>query len=281
VRDGLFISDLRVPQNRESLRADNITRVVSICPISQKFEDISYFDLSHLDDSHEENILIHFPKCVEFINQEINQGNSVLVHCAAGISRSSSFVCAYLMWSERITFNKALEEVRKARPWVSPNYGFVKQLNLWYNLGYQLEGTTKAHAIYKMQHSAKIVREGTDLSDISLIYSPDPQKPYYMCSNCKLGLFTKENIMEHDKSVDSWGWKDTKKDLECTGYYLQPMEWMKEQIQKKKDGEFLCPTKECGVNLGSWNWDQVECSCETEVVPSFVIFTKSVSFSEI
>ena len=52
----------------------------------------------------------------------------MLVHCAAGISRSSSTVIAYLMKKFGWTYVKAYGFVRGKRPVISPNNGFIRQL---------------------------------------------------------------------------------------------------------------------------------------------------------
>lgn len=49
---------------------------------------------------------------------------------AAGASRSASFVVGYLMWRDKATYEDVVARVRKIRPVVSPNPGFVEQL-LW------------------------------------------------------------------------------------------------------------------------------------------------------
>jgi len=52
----------------------------------------------------------------------------VLVHCMAGISRSSTIVIAYLIVRRGWSFEKAYEHVRTARPTIRPNDGFMQQL---------------------------------------------------------------------------------------------------------------------------------------------------------
>ncbi|KAK6034874.1 dual specificity phosphatase, catalytic domain protein [Cooperia oncophora] len=52
----------------------------------------------------------------------------VLVHCNAGISRAATFVISYLMVYHGMSLELALETVKKARPKVRPNMGFMKQL---------------------------------------------------------------------------------------------------------------------------------------------------------
>eukprot|EP00771_Trimastix_marina_P001200 gnl/Trimastix_PCT/2254.p1 GENE.gnl/Trimastix_PCT/2254~~gnl/Trimastix_PCT/2254.p1 ORF type:complete len:324 (+),score=22.77 gnl/Trimastix_PCT/2254:77-1048(+) len=52
----------------------------------------------------------------------------ILVHCAAGVSRSATLVLAYIMQRERIPFKQALLRVKTKRSCVAPNFGFVAQL---------------------------------------------------------------------------------------------------------------------------------------------------------
>lgn len=63
-----------------------------------------------------------------FIRTQIAEGRNVLVHCAAGISRSATVVLAYLMLRDSISFPEALQRVREARPRVRPNARFEQYL---------------------------------------------------------------------------------------------------------------------------------------------------------
>lgn len=58
------------------------------------------------------------------------KAGGVLVHCQAGVSRSSTVAATYLMCSQRISLQEALEIMRKARPCICPNTGFQAQLKL-------------------------------------------------------------------------------------------------------------------------------------------------------
>ena len=52
----------------------------------------------------------------------------VLVHCAAGVSRSAAFVISYLMRKEKMRYKEAYEFVKARRGCVHPNGGFVQAL---------------------------------------------------------------------------------------------------------------------------------------------------------
>jgi len=48
---------------------------------------------------------------VMWIDEEINRGNPVLVHCYAGMGRSPTAIAAYLMYKRKLSADDALEEV--------------------------------------------------------------------------------------------------------------------------------------------------------------------------
>jgi len=69
-----------------------------------------------------------FDKAFQFIDNASNEKSRILIHCAAGVSRSSTLLIAYLMKVNKWTFREAYEHVKKRRPIVSPNAGFLRQL---------------------------------------------------------------------------------------------------------------------------------------------------------
>jgi dual specificity phosphatase 12 len=93
-----------------------------------------------------QDIISHFDNTCAWIADAIDQGGNVLVHCLAGVSRSASVVIAYAMKKYGIDHSTALTLVSKARPIVSPNEGFLKQLQFYGALGCSLQGNTPAHA---------------------------------------------------------------------------------------------------------------------------------------
>eukprot|EP00762_Andalucia_godoyi_P001847 ANDGO_06099.mRNA.1 Dual specificity protein phosphatase Mpk3 len=84
-----------------------------------------------IDDKVSSNILHLLPQVVRFIEEGLNSGKSVLVHCIAGISRSVSCILAYWIWKERISLQAAIQRVRIVRPQAQPNWGFGVQLLVW------------------------------------------------------------------------------------------------------------------------------------------------------
>ncbi|ORY37477.1 phosphatases II, partial [Rhizoclosmatium globosum] len=69
-----------------------------------------------------------FEKCCEVIEAARLLGENVLIHCHAGVSRSSTIVLAYLMRFQRLTLYEAWLLTYKARPIIRPNEGFARAL---------------------------------------------------------------------------------------------------------------------------------------------------------
>ena len=90
----------------------------------------SYLHL-RLKDSPKEDISAHFDTTIEFISLALGRKEGVLVHCAFGVSRSSTLVIAFLMRRLGIGYLDALSFVRRKRPVVKPNMGFEQQLRAW------------------------------------------------------------------------------------------------------------------------------------------------------
>ena len=81
----------------------------------------------NVHDFDQENIIKYFGECFNFIKGD----DKILVHCAAGASRSASVVIAYIMYIKKMSYKDALEFVRSKRFVVYPNPGFRDQLQLF------------------------------------------------------------------------------------------------------------------------------------------------------
>ena len=60
------------------------------------------------------------------------------MHCSEGISRSATFVMAYLMQKERRGVQEVLAEVKEKRKQVRPSENFLAQLEVWRELDYDV-----------------------------------------------------------------------------------------------------------------------------------------------
>ena len=76
---------------------------------------------------------------VDFIHKNLNKAGVVLVHCHKGISRSATFVIAYLIKYEGYTDEAAIDLVHARHPNTNPNQGFREQLDDWNNKLFVME----------------------------------------------------------------------------------------------------------------------------------------------
>jgi atypical dual specificity phosphatase len=91
--------------------------------------DFTYHRLPAKDVS-EENLSVHFESANAFIAGALasDPGNSVLVHCFEGKSRSATIVAQYLMESTKTNLNTTLKGMKAAHPDTKPNEGFMRLL---------------------------------------------------------------------------------------------------------------------------------------------------------
>jgi protein-tyrosine phosphatase len=66
-----------------------------------------------------------FHRSNDFIDRQ-RKSTNVLVHCYAGISRSTTIVLAYLIYKYKWTLAEALRTVSSIRKIVCPNPGFMR-----------------------------------------------------------------------------------------------------------------------------------------------------------
>ena len=62
------------------------------------------------------------------LDSAIDKGESVLVHCLGGISRSSTIIIAYLMFKYNYPLNNAYDFVKSKKTNIAPNFNFMGQL---------------------------------------------------------------------------------------------------------------------------------------------------------
>jgi protein-tyrosine phosphatase len=116
----LYMSGWEANANREHMIKMGITHVVQCTGVkSNNHTDLIKYMKIDVEDSQTENLLPYFVLTNEFIEEALtsNSKNKVLVHCAAGVSRSGAVCIAYMLVSEPTwDFEKAWTEGRKKRP---------------------------------------------------------------------------------------------------------------------------------------------------------------------
>jgi hypothetical protein len=136
VFNGLYISDIYGAQNTMWIQNNGFTGIVDLSnsPHPQKFDKHIEVLRIAVDDNAHNDIKRHFAKCFQFIDAQLSQSkvhakkNKILVFCKAGMSRSATIVISYLMKTFSMTTEEATTFLKKKRPLIQPNNGFLKQL---------------------------------------------------------------------------------------------------------------------------------------------------------
>ena len=129
ITDKLYLGDLLGAFNVEKLKSLGIKKVLSVIigTFSKYKESDNIIQKTiWVNDVPWQNIIKYFGECINFIKGD----DKVLVHCAAGVSRSASIVIAYIMWDKKMSFEEAFEFVESKRN-IGPNNGFIEQLKLF------------------------------------------------------------------------------------------------------------------------------------------------------
>ncbi|XP_055314027.1 dual specificity protein phosphatase 19 [Sitodiplosis mosellana] len=98
---------------------------------------------SNIDDENDPIVQTHFVECLDLPETNLattanrtsqiikcvhDKKGRILVHCNAGVSRSSAVCIAYLMSDHKMNFETAFALVKSKRECIRPNDGFLKQL---------------------------------------------------------------------------------------------------------------------------------------------------------
>lgn len=205
----LWLGGISALRNVEELKFCGIRSVLSVLRGSVTVHPTFRSVQIPLDDVEEEDILSHLVPAISFISAEIEKGHGVLVHCHGGISRSATIVAAYLMYSQGMTTEAALELIRKSRPAVSPNEGFLKQLDIFYQASCSLSNQDKATRMFYLERAVKRIAKGgkppdsaslSGLPDTSESTSQSPKinsRRRIRCKMCRQELASREHMLGH------------------------------------------------------------------------------------
>lgn len=131
----LFVGDYDSSMNVNLLKRNNIRTVVNISDITKPHDILQYYFLNGIEHFHlysqdheHDDIDQYFVRILQIMR---NNPKPVLFHCHAGISRSATLAIAYIMAAGKIPLKFAHTLVRRQRPRIRPNPGFMNRLKKW------------------------------------------------------------------------------------------------------------------------------------------------------
>ena len=127
VLPGLFIGgEGSVYEKR--LDKENIKTVVNMALeiVDEPVDNVDMYKIGIFDSEYSPNGV--WVAAAELINNAVKKGDRVLVHCAAGISRSVTAIIAYLMLYRGIGWTEAYLTIRKSRPAAYPHPALMTSL---------------------------------------------------------------------------------------------------------------------------------------------------------
>jgi protein-tyrosine phosphatase len=82
-----------------------------------------------IEDAVFENLYPYFDLLASLIITSLKENKTVLVHCHAGISRSTSIIVAFFIKYGNMSLQDALKKIHQKRNIIQPNQSFLKQLD--------------------------------------------------------------------------------------------------------------------------------------------------------
>lgn len=131
VLHNIYISDLRAASNDHLLRTYGITHIVNASSEENVFPGRYTYLRILVNDSVDASIDCFFEAVCDFIDRYSAHDTRFLIHCNAGISRSSTLVLAYMIHRCHIRLPEALGILRRKHAIARPNPGFINQLHRW------------------------------------------------------------------------------------------------------------------------------------------------------
>jgi protein-tyrosine phosphatase len=126
IKGKLFLGDLFDANNETDIASKNISCIICVAErlkIKNTNTNVKVYQYN-LSDDYKCDISLYFDE----IGEIIHNSNIVLVNCAAGISRSSTIVIAYIMKYYNDNLKDTFIELKNRRNCICPNKKFMEYL---------------------------------------------------------------------------------------------------------------------------------------------------------
>ena len=130
ITSNLFMSGYYSACDINLLNANGINHVVNLTAHKNKnlHEDkIGYSSFSLADNSNFDLTSV-LEEILSEIAKLLAKGKKILIHCKMGISRAPSIILAFMIRIQGMTYKEAFSKLQNINPKISPNFGFLLQL---------------------------------------------------------------------------------------------------------------------------------------------------------
>ena len=156
INEWMVLGNEDCARDKAFLDKNGITHILICAEGCEMFYEGQYkYKVIYLDDSPDQNILKYFKDAFDFINEAAITKGKIYIHCVMGISRSASIVIGYLMYMNKLSYNEAYMHVKSKRQQISPNSGFIQQLQHFENILINVTYTDKAFDIIEEEYKEK------------------------------------------------------------------------------------------------------------------------------
>lgn len=131
ITNEIYQGNLESAKDKDYLISIGITHILILGDLGIFHKNAFTYKKIIVNDTLDENIYDYFQSAYEFIEECIYNKGKVLIHCAAGISRSSAFTLCYLIKKDKLSYKNAMAILIEKRPCSNPNKNFRKQLKKW------------------------------------------------------------------------------------------------------------------------------------------------------
>ncbi|KAH9006396.1 hypothetical protein EDB86DRAFT_2794439 [Lactarius hatsudake] len=209
VLPGLWVGDLHSAKDADTLKANNIHSILTVMRGKVSIPETFIRHQIPLDDVAETDVLQHLIPAITFIQAELDKDRGILVHCQAGASRSATVAAAYVMYSQNIDASAAIDLIRKVRPNINPNAGFIAQLEIFHQASFKVSRRDKATRMFYLERAVEEVLngDGTPETDMfakfprtptdSAPATPGGPRRRIRCKMCRTELANREHMLDH------------------------------------------------------------------------------------
>ena len=137
LKNELFVGDYQSAQDADFLKQHAIQTIINVSTEPHSSTTLSTHSDLGIDSHHwpcsdecHTDISIYFRRLCRMLRAD-QLKPPLLIHCIMGVSRSAALAIAYVICVQHIPVRDALIVVRKQRPQIEPNSGFIRQLVKW------------------------------------------------------------------------------------------------------------------------------------------------------